>query len=73
VREEVLKRVEEDRLTLQIKSWKANWIGHILRRNYLLKHVIERNMQGRREVTERRGRRRKQLMDYLKENSGYWK
>jgi len=69
----VLKRVEEGRLTLQIKSWKANWIDHILRRNYLLKHVIERKIQGRREVTERRGRRRKQLMDYLKEKSGYWK
>ena len=31
---------------------KANWIGHILRRNYLLKHVIEGNMDGRIEGRE---------------------
>ena len=32
---------------------KANWIGHILRGNYILKHVTE----GMTEVTRRRGRR----------------
>jgi hypothetical protein len=40
----------------------ANWIGHILRRNCLLKHVTEGKIEGRR----RRERRRKQLLDYLK-------
>jgi hypothetical protein len=30
-------------------------------------------MEGRIEVTERRGRRRKQLLDELKEMRGYWK
>jgi hypothetical protein len=40
--EEVLHRVKEDRnIVHTIKRRKANWIGHILRRNCLLKHVIE--------------------------------
>jgi hypothetical protein len=38
-------------------------------RNCILKHVIEREM----EVTGSRGRRRKQLLDDLKEKRGYWK
>jgi len=46
---------------------KANWIGHILRRNCLLKDVIEGKIQGRLEVTGRRGRRRKQILDDVKE------
>jgi hypothetical protein len=29
----------------------ANWIGHILCRNCLLKHVIEGKIEGRKEVT----------------------
>jgi hypothetical protein len=38
----VLRRVKEERNILHtIKRMKANWIGHILRRNCLLKHVIE--------------------------------
>ena len=41
---------------------------NVLRRNCLLKIVIQRKIEGRMEVTERRGRRRKQLMDDLKEN-----
>jgi hypothetical protein len=40
--EEVIQRVTEERIILQtIKRRKANWIGHILRRNCYLKHVIE--------------------------------
>ena len=35
-----------------MKSRKANWIGHVLRRDYLLKRVIERKMYGRVHVTE---------------------
>jgi hypothetical protein len=35
--EEVLLRVKEQRNILhEIRKWKANWIGHILRRNCLL-------------------------------------
>jgi hypothetical protein len=69
--EEVLHRVKEERNILHtIKRRKANWLGHILRRNCLLKHVIEEKLEGR---TGRRGRRRKQLLDDLKEKRGYWK
>jgi hypothetical protein len=35
-----------------IQSSKANWFGHILRRNCLLKHVIEENLGGKIQVTE---------------------
>ena len=55
-----------------IKRRKADWIGHILHRNCLLKHVIERKLEGRIEMTGRRGRRRKQLLDDLKEKRRYW-
>jgi hypothetical protein len=71
--EEVLHRVKEERNILHtIKKRKANWIGHILRRNCLLKHVIEGKLEGRIETTGRRGRRRKQLLDDLKEKRRYW-
>jgi hypothetical protein len=51
---------------------KGNWIGHILSRNCFLKLVIEGNIQAKIEVTGKRGRRCKQLLDNLKENKGYW-
>jgi hypothetical protein len=61
--EEVLHRVKEERNIVHIiKRRKANWIGHILRRNYLLKHVIEGKLEGRMEVRRRPGRRRKKLL-----------
>ena len=41
------------------------------RRNYLLKQVIERKIKGEMEVTRRRGRRRKKLLDDLKDRRGY--
>jgi len=44
-----------------------------LHRNRLLKHVIEGKIAGRMEVTVRRGRRRKKVLDYLKATRGYWK
>jgi hypothetical protein len=49
-----------------IKRRKANWIGHILRRNCLLKHVIEGKIEEKIEVKGRRGKRRKQLLDNLR-------
>jgi hypothetical protein len=65
--EEVLHRVKEDRNILHtIKRRKANWFGHILRRNCLLKHVIKGKLEGRIEMTGRRGRRRKQLLMTLR-------
>jgi len=40
--EEGLQKVEEERnILLAIRRRKANWIGHILRRNFLLKYVID--------------------------------
>jgi hypothetical protein len=72
--EEVLHRVKEERnIAHTIKRRKANWIGHILRRNCLLKHVIEGKLEGRIEMVGRRGRRHKQLLDDLKEKRRYCK
>ena len=50
---------------------KANWIGDILRRNCLLKQVIEGKIKGQIEVTRRRRRRRKKLLEDLKDRRGY--
>jgi hypothetical protein len=52
---------------LSCLKWKANWIGHILCRNCLLKQVIQGKIKGEMEVTKRRGRRRKKLLDDLKD------
>jgi hypothetical protein len=72
--EEVLHRVKEDRNILHtINRGKANWFGHMLRRNCLLKHSIKGKLEGRIEMTGRRGRRRKQLLDDLKEKRRYCK
>jgi hypothetical protein len=69
--EEVLLRVNEQRNILQkIRKQKANWIGHILRRNCLLKHVIEGNIKGEMEVASRPRRRRKKPLDDLKDWRG---
>jgi hypothetical protein len=57
VRNEVLHRVKEERNILHtIKRRKTNWTGHILCRNCLLKYVIEGKLEGRTEMTGRRGR-----------------
>ena len=70
--EEMLLRVNKQRNILhEIRKRKANWIGHILRRNCLLQRVIERKIKGQIEVTRRRGRRRKKLLDDLKDRRGY--
>ena len=71
VRNEVLLRVNQQRNILhEIRKRKANCIGHILRRNCLLQQVIEGKIKGQIEVT-RRGRRRKKLLDDLKDRRGY--
>ena len=70
--EEVLLRVNEQRKILhEIRKGKVNWIDHILRRNCLLKQVIEGKIKGEMEVKRRRGRRRKRLLDDLKDRTGY--
>ena len=69
---EVLLRVKNQRNILhEIRKRKANWIGHILCRNYLLQRVIEEKIKWGIEVTGRRGRRRRKLRDDLKERKGY--
>ena len=71
-KEEVLLRVKEQRNILhEISKQKANWIGQILHRNCLLQRVIEGKIKGRIEVTGRQGRRRRKLLDDLKERRGY--
>jgi hypothetical protein len=70
--EEVLLRLKEQRNILhEIRKQKANWIGHILRRNCLLQRVIEGKIKGGIEVTGRRGRKRRKLLDDLEERRGY--
>jgi ribosomal protein L35 len=56
--EEVLHRVEEMNIIHTVKRKKTNWIGHILRRNCLLKHGIE----GKIEENRRRARRSGQVL-----------
>jgi hypothetical protein len=50
----------------------TNWTGHILRKNCILKLVIEGNIEGRIEVKGRGGTRRKQLRDELTKGKSYW-
>jgi len=66
-RKEVLQRVKEWRIILlhTIQRRKGKCTDHIVRWKYHLKHIIE--------GTGRRGRRRKKLLDGLKETRRYWK
>ena len=73
-RNEVFHRFKKERIILPtITRRKAGWIGHIFRRNCFLKHVIEGKIEGRIEMTGRRGRRHKQLLDGLKERTEFSK
>jgi len=68
--EEVLHRVKEDRNILHaIKLRNAMWFGDILRRNCILRPSRE----GKTEGEGKRERRRKYLLDDLKEKRNYWK
>ena len=70
--EEVLLQVNEQKNILHaIRKRKANWIGHILHRNCLLKQVIKGKIKLEIEVTRRQGRKRKKLLDDLKYRRGY--
>ena len=70
--EEVLLRFnKQENILHEIRKREANWIGHILRRNCLLKQVIEGKINGEIEVTRRRGKRRKKLLCDLKYRRGY--
>ena len=70
--EELLHRVKEERNVLHtIEKRKASWIGHILSRNCLLKHVIEGKIKG---ISEGKTRKEnKQLLSDLAETRRHWK
>jgi hypothetical protein len=71
--EEGLHRVKQEWSTLHtIQNRKANWIGHILLRNCLLKQVIEGKIEVRIEGTGRRGRRCKLPLYDLMETRRHW-
>ena len=62
--EQVLERIGEKRTLLSnILRRKANWIGHILRRNCLLHDAIEGQMTEVKGV----GRRRTQILDDMRD------
>jgi hypothetical protein len=68
MRNEVFQRVKEEMNILRtIKRMNVKCIGHTLRRNCLLKRVIEENIEKKIEETIRRERRCKQLLDDLEE------
>jgi hypothetical protein len=72
--EEALQRAKEERNIIQtIKRGKAKWIGHILSRNCLLKHINEGRIEGRIKVTECRGRRRNKPLEDRKNMIGHSK
>ena len=60
---EVLQSVKENGSILHtIETRKAIWVCQNRRRNCVLKHVIEGNVEGRIEVTGRRGRGSNQVL-----------
>jgi hypothetical protein len=68
---EALQKVKGERNIVQtIKERKANCIVYVLRRNCLIRDVIEGKEKGNMEVTRRRGRKHKQLLDNLKKSTG---
>jgi hypothetical protein len=52
---------------------KANWIGHILRRNILKKHNVKGKVEEKIKVTGKQVIRRKLLLYDFWETIGYWK
>ena len=71
--EEVLQAAKEEMNILHIlKRKKCNWVGHILHWNCLLKRVIEGKVEERIKAPGRRRRRRKQVLDDLKETREFW-
>ena len=68
---EVLCKVKVQRNILhEISKREANWIGQILRSNCLLQQVTKGKIKGGIEVTGGRGRRRRKLLNDLKERRG---
>src|SRR6218665_2074133 len=60
--EEILERVDEKRSLIGIiRSRQGNWLGHIMRRNSLLRTIIEGRIEGK----KKRGRPRMMLLDWM--------
>jgi hypothetical protein len=60
--EAVLHRVKQERNMIHtVTRREANWIGHILRRKCILKHIIKGKIEEGIYVTGRQGRSRMQL------------
>ena len=58
----MLHKVKEDKNALHAKNKRSdNWIGHILRRNRLLEHMIEGKIEGK---IERTGREEEDVSSY---------
>jgi hypothetical protein len=71
---EVLQRVVEERNVLDtVHGRKEGRKANILCGNWLLKQAINGKMEGRIKVEVKRGTRRRQLLDDIKENKGYCK
>ena len=70
---EVLNGFKERSILHAIKRRKANWIGNVFRRNFLLKHITEGKIEEGIEVAERQRRRCRQLINDFKKTGGYWK
>jgi len=64
-----LKEARDNLRTVKKKEGQLDW-SHV-RRNCLLKHVSDGEIEGKNEVRGRRVERRKQLPD--KKRLGYWK
>ena len=64
----MLERVGEGRIILELKrKRKINWLGHWLRRNFLLKDALQGMVNGKKF----RGRRRYQMIDNIMINGLY--
>jgi hypothetical protein len=73
INEGVVKRVKKERnIPHTIKTRKATWICHIMRRNWLLRHIAKGKIEGKTEGMRRRRIRRKKLLDAFKKTRGYW-
>jgi hypothetical protein len=57
----------------EISYIQCSSIGHILRRNCTLKHILAGKIELSMKVTERKGRKRKQVLGDFKERREYWK
>ena len=65
--DEMLARVKEEKCLIRtIRQRQTNWVGHVLRREGLLREVIEGRVKG----TKRPGKPRKGMISYLKEAFG---